>query len=60
MSMAVTRKLVTGVDDDGDLALYVVEGNPEQGYELFRCQLVHVTHHKRSWQAVSAAQGKPS
>lgn len=55
VSMAVSRKLIEGADDGGQ-ALYVVEGNPEQGYDLFRVRLEHVAHHRRSWQAVAQAQ----
>jgi hypothetical protein len=52
--------LIEGVDDAGNTALYVVEGNVEQGYDLFRCRLEHVAHHRRSWQAVhQAAEGTP-
>lgn len=56
--MKVSRKLIEGVDERGDLALYIVEGNPDVGYDLFRCRLDHVGHHRRSWQAVSAAHGE--
>lgn len=59
MSMAVTRKLVEGVDPiDGGKTFFIVEGNPEQGYDLFRCHLAHITHHKRSWQAIATAHGE--
>lgn len=53
--MNITRKLVEGVDTEGDFALFVVEGNPTQGYDLSRARLDHVEHYKRSWQAVEVA-----
>lgn len=53
--MNVSRKLVEGVDTEGNPALFIVEGNPEQGYDLFRCRLDHVEHYRRSWQAVEVA-----
>jgi len=56
MSM-VSRKLVDGIDENGDKALYVVEGGVDQGYDLFRVRLEHVSHHRRSWQACMAAAG---
>lgn len=55
--MKVSRKLIEGVDDDGNTALFVVQGNPEVGYDLFRCRLDHITHCRRSWQAVTKAHG---
>jgi hypothetical protein len=55
MGAQVSRKLVEGVDTEGDLALFIVEGNPDQGYDLYRARLEHVEHYKRSWQAVEVA-----
>lgn len=55
--MNVTRKLVEGVATDGGKAFYIVEGNPEVGYDLYRCALHHEGHFKRSWQAVAEAHG---
>lgn len=53
--MKVSLKLVEGVDTEGGFALFVVEGNPQNGYELYRARLEHVDHYKRSWQAVKVA-----
>lgn len=56
MTIAITRKLVEGVDTEGEFALFVVEGNPDIGYDLFRCRLDRVDHCKRSWKAVEIAK----
>lgn len=56
--MNSSRKLIEGVDSDGNRALFVVDGGVEQGYELFRAHLVHVSHHRRSGQAVAHAHGE--
>jgi hypothetical protein len=56
--VTVSRKLVEGVDAIGDTAWYMVEGSPDVGYDLFLCRLTHVSHHRRSWQAVDAANPK--
>jgi hypothetical protein len=55
--MNLSRKLVEGIDATGNLAWYIVEGNPEVGYDLFRCHLADAGHFRRSWQAVDAAKG---
>lgn len=52
--MKVSSKLMqapTGVK-------FIVEGNPDVGYTLYRCQLTPVGHFKRSWQAVHEAMGE--
>ena len=52
--MKVTAKLIEGAEN----AYYIVEGNPQEGYDLFRCVLAPCGHFKRSWQAVREAMGE--
>ena len=52
--MKVSSKLVQS--ESG--AYYIVEGNPEVGYDLFHCVLAPCGHFKRSWQAVHEAMGE--
>ena len=56
MSAPLSRKLVV-VEDVGQArpGTFVVEGNPDQGYDLYAAELTHLGHHRRSWQAVQAA-----
>lgn len=54
--MMRSRELVEGADGE----LYVVEGNPADGYELFHADLEHVSHHRRKWQAVEATKATPA
>jgi hypothetical protein len=49
---SVSRQLVEGVDADGNRVLYVIEGHPSQGYDVFRCHLIHVRRTRRKWEAV--------
>ena len=45
------------VDVDG--TYYLIEGNPTDGYELFRCRLEHVAHDRHKYELRHVARTGP-